>query len=47
LDALERDYQQVYHDDTPPFEEGFEESIRKWKENDESDFLSFSWRIKK
>jgi len=32
LDALERDYQQVYHDDAPPFEEGFEESIRKWKE---------------
>ena len=29
LDALECDYQQIYPDDNPPFDEGYEESIRK------------------
>ena len=29
LDALEHDYQEVYPDDTSPFDEGYEESIRK------------------
>jgi hypothetical protein len=29
LDALEHDYRQVYPDDTSPFTEGYEESIRK------------------
>ena len=29
LDALEEDYRRVYPDDNPPFEDGFEESIRK------------------
>ena len=29
LDALEEDYRRIYPNDDPPFEEGFEESIRK------------------
>ncbi|SNU03276.1 hypothetical protein SAMN06298211_101462 [Prevotellaceae bacterium MN60] len=29
LDALEHDYRQVYPDDMSPFDEGYEESIRK------------------
>ena len=28
LDALERDYQQIYPDDNPPFEEGYEGAMR-------------------
>jgi hypothetical protein len=29
LDALEEDYRRIYSDDIPPFEEGFEDSLRK------------------
>jgi len=29
LDAIEADFRQVYPDSPPPFEEGFEDSIRK------------------
>ena len=29
LDALEEDYRRIYPDDILPFEEGFEESLRK------------------
>ena len=29
LDALEEDYRKIYPDDIPPFEDGFEESLRK------------------
>ena len=29
LDALEEDYRKIYPNDIPPFEDGFEESLRK------------------
>ena len=29
LDALEEDYRRIYPGDDPPFEKGFDESIRK------------------